>query len=167
MLSLASINHFQHQVCHRSPFVRVVYGSVKLTVPGCVLQQFVNTDKQSARARSPQQPNRCQEVLDLNMASAGKSKAAVTMTVNDILSDLDRMPLQKDGPFSSVSTSTPYTRQPLPETSESVDTSIELSQRFIESSKRVLQDTDALDSVRVELERVDRLLDEVEQGVRS
>ena len=89
------------------------------------------------------------------------------MTLDDILSDLDKMPSQADLHSTSISTSTPYTRLPLPESSESVETSIEISQRFIESSKRVLQDTDALNEVRAELERVDRLLEEVEQGVRS
>lgn len=108
------------------------------------------------------------------MASIGTSQAAskatVVMTLDDILSDLDKMPRQVDNSSSSASSSSssrPFTRLPLPESSETVETSIELSQRFIDSSKRVLQDTDALDAVRADLDRVDRLLDEVEQGVRT
>jgi hypothetical protein len=91
-------------------------------------------------------------------------KPGVVLTVNDILSDLEKLPQVQSSPSTS---SQPYTRQPLPDASENVDTSIELSQRFIESSKRVLQDTDALDEVRAGLDRVDRSLGEIEQGVRA
>lgn len=101
--------------------------------------------------------------------SSTTSKSTVVLRLDDILSDLDKLP-QTSEPASSSALTSPteqYTRQPLPESSESVKTSIELSQRLIESSKRVLQDTEALDTVRAGLDRVDRLLDEVEQGVQS
>lgn len=101
-----------------------------------------------------------------NTASAGStSKARVILTLDDILSDVEKIPTRAEP--AHPSSSAPYTRQPLPGSSESVDTSIELSQRFIESSKRLLKDTEALDAVRAGLDRVDQLLDEVEQGVRS
>lgn len=101
--------------------------------------------------------------------SAGQaSKGKVVLTLDDILSDLDKLPLPAEPaqalPLSAPSD--PYTRHPLPASSLSVDTSIELSQRFIESSKRVLKDTEALDAVRAGLTRVDSLLDQVEQGVQ-
>lgn len=103
--------------------------------------------------------------MSTTVSGAPSSKARVVLTLDDILSDLEKTPLQAEA--EQPSSSTLHKRQPLPESSESVETSIELSQRFIESSKRVLKDTEALDVVRAGLDKVDHLLAEVDQGVRS
>lgn len=109
--------------------------------------------------------------------SKSTSKPAVTLSLNDILSDIDAFPSTQDnvaennnlseGSSTTTTLLHPDDRVSLPEKSETAEASIEISQRFINNSKQVLKNTDELDAVKERLDHVDYLLSEVEQSVRS
>lgn len=116
--------------------------------------------------------------MSSSVPSKPTSKPAVTLSLNDILSDIDAFPSAQDsivetsnnlsgGSSTTTTLLHPDDRVPLPEKSESVEASIEISQRFINNSKQVLKNTDELDAVKERLDHVDYLLGEVEQSIRS
>jgi hypothetical protein len=96
-----------------------------------------------------------------NTASKGKGRASATLSINELLDDLERLPY----PQSNKQTLVDITE--VPASSDSVDSSLRISQHFIDSSRNLLRQAEVLDGLSRRLDGVDAGLKEVEQTAHA
>lgn len=96
-----------------------------------------------------------------SQTSTGPAKLAAGLSVNEIMSDLERMPMEQEQQATSDST------MELPESSDSVDSSMAISSYFIENSRKLLADSEALDGINGRLDAVDATLCEIEASLQQ
>merc|ERR1712093_397891 len=91
-----------------------------------------------------------------------------TLSLSDILSDLDKLPHRTDrGEATNSQSSNDDDNHSVPASSESVDESIAISLRFIRQSQNLLRRTDVLEDVSARLDRVNGGLGDVEATVQA
>lgn len=103
---------------------------------------------------------------DMSISGPALSKtgahATASLSLHDILNDLERLP--RDAEPDIVASL--IDKADIPVTSDTVDSSLLLSQQFIDSSKRSLKESEALDLARGRLDRVEAGLQEVAHKVQ-
>jgi hypothetical protein len=92
----------------------------------------------------------------------GRGKGSSSLTLDDILSDLSNLPRSSPSTSSSSLKSLELSA-PLPNSSESVDSSLAISQALIDRSAALLEEANVLDSVQARLQKVDESLVQVER----
>jgi len=97
-----------------------------------------------------------------------KGNAVYTLSLNDILSDLDKLPnVDQSSAAPSHSESLKDEVETVPASSDSMESSIDISLRFIASSQKLLVDSVVMEDVSKRLERVDEDLQDVESSLKA
>lgn len=92
-------------------------------------------------------------------SSKGKGRATASLTVEDILSDLSELPR----PSPAVASQPVDLAADVPSSSESVESSLAISQALIDRSRALLEETNMLDTVHSRMLKVDEALGQVER----
>ena len=104
-----------------------------------------------------QAPSQNMATMNSPAMHKGTEIRVCALTVHDILSDMKRLPTTEEAVH-------PVTRQL--GSSDTVQSSLEISRTFVRSSQKLLVDTEVLESMMGRLDRIDAGLKEVEQSLR-